>query len=100
MGRDPDVDPASQKLFQQEHVVLPDDVVVSVRHLPALHVYSLDQPDRDPGFHKTLNVLEGLLERLVIRQALGGKVSGEVIIRIAITLGALDPDLLTTDALT
>ena len=44
--------------------------------------------------------IEGLLERLVIRQALGGKVSGEVIIRIALTLGALDPDLFTTDALT
>jgi hypothetical protein len=44
--------------------------------------------------------IEGLPECLVIRHALGGKVSGEVIIRIAIALGALDPDLLTTDALT
>jgi hypothetical protein len=44
--------------------------------------------------------IEGFLERLVIRHALGGKVSGKVIIRMAIPLGAFDPDLLTTDALT
>jgi len=37
---------------------------------------------------------------LVIRHALGGKVSGEVIIRIAIPLGALGPERFTTDALT